>query len=73
MGDYYRNTKACIDEYSRICDKAMSIEDLTDEEEEILFNHCVYLAHALIKDCGANTSARKEMGKMADIINDIIM
>ena len=47
-------------------------DETTDEEDEITYNHCVYLAHALIKDCGMSKAAREEMGKMADVINDII-
>ena len=47
-------------------------EDTTDEEDEKIYNHCIYLAHAIIKDCGMSKVARQEMGRMADIINNII-
>ena len=73
MEDFYKYTRACIDEYNRIQDKIRNCADeTTDEEDEIIYNHCIYLAHALIKDCGMSKAAREEMGKMADAINDII-
>ena len=73
MEDFYKNTRACIDEYNRIQDKMRNCADeTTDDEDEIIYNHCIYLAHAIIKDCGMSKVARQEMGRMADIINDII-
>lgn len=49
-----------------------STEETTDDEDEIIYNHCLHLAHALIKDAGISSAARDEIGKMADIINDAI-
>lgn len=73
MEDFYKNTRACIDEYNRIQDKMRNCADeTTDDEDEKIYNHCIYLAHAIIKDCGMSKVARQEMGRMADIINDII-
>ena len=73
MEDFYKNTRKCIDEYNRIQDKMRySTEETTDEEDEKIYNHCLHLAHALIKDAGISQTARDEMGKMADIINDAI-
>ena len=73
MEDFYKNTRACIDEYNRIQDKMRNCADeTTDDEDEIIYNHCIYLAHAIIKDCGMSKVARQEMGRMADIINNII-
>ena len=73
MEDFYKNTRKCIDEYNRIQDKMRnSTEETTDEEDEKIYNHCLHLAHALIKDAGISQIARDEMGKMADIINDAI-
>ena len=73
MKDFYKNTRARIDEYNRIQDKMRNCADeTTDGEDEIIYNHCIYLAHAIIKDAGMSEAAREEMGKMADIINDII-
>lgn len=51
MKDFYTNTRACIDEYNEIIDKiCTSLTETTDEEDEKLQNHCLYLAHALIRD-----------------------
>lgn len=51
MTDFYKNTRACIDEYNAIVNKIYtSAEETTDEEDEKLQNHCLYLAHALIRD-----------------------
>ncbi len=51
MTDFYKNTRACIDEYNAIVNKIYrSTEETTDEEDEKLQNHCLYLAHALIRD-----------------------
>jgi len=47
-------------------------DETTDDEDEIIYNHCIYLAHAIIKDAGASKSARKEMKQMAEIIVDIV-
>lgn len=73
MEDFYKNTRECIDEYNRIQDKIRhAVEETTDEEDEKIYNHCIHLAHALVKDCHMSEAARDEMGKVADIINDII-
>ena len=73
MEDFYKNTRECIDEYNRIQNKMRTFEaETTDEEDEKIYNHCVYLAHALVRDCGMSEGARNEMGKVAAIINDII-
>ena len=73
MEDFYKYTRACIDEYNRIQDKIRNCEDeTTDEEDEFIYNHCVHLAHSLIKDCGMSKAAREEMGQMAKIIIDIV-
>ena len=73
MEDFYKYTRACIDEYNRIQDKIRNCADeTTDEEDEITYNHCIYLAHALIKDCGMSKAAREEMKQMAEIIIDIV-
>lgn len=73
MEDFYKNTRACIDEYNRIQDKMRSCADeTTDEEDEIIVNHAMYLAHAIIKDCGLNKIACEEMKQMANIIIDIV-
>ena len=51
MTDFYKNTRACIDEYNAIVNKIYrNTEETTDEEDEKLQNHCLYLAHALIRD-----------------------
>ena len=73
MDDFYKCTRECIDEYNRIQDKIRNCEDeTTDEEDEFIYNHCVHLAHALIKDCGMSKAAREEMGQMAKIIINIV-
>ena len=51
MTDFYKNTRACIDEYNVIVNKIYrSTEETTNSEDERLQNHPLYLAHALIKD-----------------------
>ena len=73
MKDYYINTRNCIDEYNSLQEKIKSCMcELNDEQDEFLINYPIYLAHALIKDTGTGQVARDELGKVADIINDII-
>jgi hypothetical protein len=50
-----------------------SLEELSNEDLEFLDNFCIYLAHALLKDTGCEKTSRDELGKVADIINDVIM
>lgn len=72
MIDSYRYTRECIDEFNMIQNKMRTGSDeTTDEEDEKMINHSLYLAHALIKDAGYGRIAREELCKMADIINDI--
>ena len=60
MKDFYSNTRQIIDEYNQILDKIISSpEPTTDEEDEKLQNHCLYLAHALIKDMGGGNDTIK--------------
>lgn len=74
MKDYYKNTRACINEYNRIVNKVVTCEqELTDKEEEKLDNHCLYLAHALLKDIGPAGTAREELEKMCNVIKDVII
>ena len=73
MIDYYKNVRNCIDEYNRIQDKIRNCEEpTTGIEDEFLQNHCIHLAHALIKDAGYGSRSREEMCKMADIVNDVL-
>ena len=73
MKDYYKNTRACINEYNRIVNKVFTCEqELTDKEDEKLDNHCLYLAHALLKDTGPAGTAREELGKMCDVILSVL-
>ena len=72
MIDFYKNTRKCIDDYNIIQNKIRTSEDETnDADDEMMVNHALYLAHALIKDAGYSKIARDELCKMADIINDI--
>lgn len=74
MKDYYKNVRGIIDKYNQICNKVMqSQEELTDDEDEVLHNFCIYLAHALIKDTGFGQQSREELAKVASIINDVIL
>lgn len=74
MKDYYNNTRECIDRYNRIAQKIKtSPTETTEDQDEFLANFCIYLAHALIKDTGFSDAAREELGKVADIINDVII
>ena len=73
MKDFYKNTRMVIDTYNSICDKVMHSQNETNEEDdEFLCNFCIHLAHSLIKDTGLSEIAREELGKVADIINDVI-
>ena len=74
MKDYYSNTRQIIDKYNETMDTICnSSSETSDEQDEFLTNFCIYLAHALIKDTGYGDIAREELGKVADIINDVIM
>lgn len=73
MDDFYKYTRAHIDEYNRIMSKIRTSQDeTTDEEDEFLVNEPIYLAHALLKDIGLNKRGRELLGVTADIINDVI-
>ena len=74
MKDFYSHTRACIDKYNVISNKIMNgVETTTNEEDEFIGNFCIYLAHALISDTGFGELARQELGKVADIINDVVI
>lgn len=74
MKDYYVNTRNILDKYNQTLDHIRNGKTETSEEQdEFLTNFCIYLAHALIKDTGYDGNAREELGKVADIINDVIM
>ena len=73
MKDYYVNTRNLIDKYNEVINKIVSsCYESTEQEDEFLTNFCIYLAHALIKDTGMGQTSREELGKVADIINDVI-
>ncbi len=73
MKDYYKNTRECIDRYNQILEDIQNSGfEVTDEQDEFLINHCIYMAHALIKDFGTGQTSREMLEKMADIINDVI-
>lgn len=74
MKDYYENVRNVIDKYNQIMDKiSHSEETTTNDEDEVLQNFCIYLAHALIKDTGFGQQSREELAKVASIINDVIL
>ena len=74
MKDYYKHTRKCIDQYNEIINKICEdTQEITDEETEVIDNHCLYLAHALLKDIGPGGKSREELGKMCDIIKDVII
>ena len=74
MKDYYKYTRQVIDKYNSIMeDIKTKIDEINDDDEEFVTNFCLHLAHALIKDTGSGQLAREELGKVADIINDVIM
>lgn len=74
MKDFYKNTRECIDKYNQIQEEIRSsATEVDDDQDEFLGNFCLYLAHALIKDTGMSQLPREELGKVADIINDVIM
>lgn len=74
MKDYYENVRNVINKYNQIMDKiSHSEETTTNDEDEVLQNFCIYLAHALIKDTGFGQQSREELAKVASIINDVIL
>lgn len=74
MKDYYKYTRQAIDRYDNIMeDIKTKTTEIDEESEEFVMNFCLHLAHALIKDTGSGQLAREELGKVADIINDVIM
>ena len=73
MRDFYKHTRGVIDLYNQIVEKMLKGPDVTnDEEDEFIHNFYIHLAHALIKDTGYDLRDREELGKAADIINDVI-
>lgn len=73
MKDFYKHTRDTIDLYNQIAEKIHTGQEATsDEEDEFFQNFFIYLAHALIKDTGFDLRDREELGKAADIINDVI-
>ena len=71
MIDYYKHTRECIDKYNMLQNNIKTCaEETTDEEDELMINHMLYLARALIKDIGIGKIAKDELCKLADIIND---
>ena len=74
MTDYYANTRAVFDRYNAVQNKIKtSPEVTTDDEDEFLQNFCIHLAHALVKDTGYGQQSREELGRVADIIGDVLM
>ena len=74
MKDWYKSTRQCIDNYNTVVNKIQFGQDATTEEDdEFLQNFCIHLAHALIKDTGCGQLSREQLGKVADIINDVIV
>ncbi len=73
MKDYYKHVRECIDTYNKIQDKMhCSQYDTTEDEDEFIINHCMHLAHALIKDAGYGEQSREELSKVCNIIQDVI-
>lgn len=73
LKDYYKNTRECIDEYNEIVEKVFEdTQELTDELTEKLDHHCIYLAHALLKDAGPGATARQELSRMCDVIKAVL-
>ena len=74
MKDYYKNVRSVIDRYNQVLNKiCTSTEETNEDDDEFLQNFCIYLAHALIKDFGYGAVSREELGRVADIINDIVI
>ena len=72
MKNYFQNTTELIDKYNQVINRIQTSQyETTDEEDELLTNFCIYLAHALIKDYGMG-SAREELSKCAMIIGDVM-
>lgn len=70
MEDFYKNTRACIDEYNRIQDKIKTSQtETTDSEDVFLDNFIYYITNGLMVDLGYN---RYELTQMRNILTDAL-
>ncbi len=70
MEDFYKNTRAYIDEYNRIQDKIKTSQtETTDSEDVFLDNFIYYITNGLMVDLGYN---RYELTQMRNILTDAL-
>lgn len=70
MEDYFKQTRAYIDEYNRIQNKIKtSPVETTDSEDIFLDSFIYYLTNGLIADLGYN---RQELTQMRNILTDAL-
>lgn len=71
MTDYFKTTRAYLDEYNRIQEKIKSsLVETTDSEDNFLDSFIYLLTNGLMSDLGYN---RQELIQMRDILTDALM
>ncbi len=71
MTDYFKTTRAYLDEYNRIQEKIKSSPVETSDSEDIFLDSFIYLlTNGLMIDLGYN---RQELTQMKDILTDALM
>lgn len=71
MTDYFKTTRAYLDEYNRIQEKIKSSPVETTDSEDIFLDSFIYLlTNGLMIDLGYN---RQELTQMKDILTDALM
>ena len=71
MTDYFKTTRAYLDEYNRIQEKIKSSPVETTDSEDIFLDSFMYLlTNGLMTDLGYN---RQELIQMRDILTDALI
>ncbi len=71
MTDYFKTTRAYLNEYNRIQEKIKSSSvETTDSEDNFLDSFIYLLTNGLMTDLGYN---RQELTQMKDILTDALM
>lgn len=71
MTDYFKTTRAYLDEYNRIQEKIKSSPVETTDSEDIFLDSFIYLlTNGLMIDLGYN---RQELTQMRDILTDALI
>lgn len=71
MTDYFKTTKAYLDEYNRVQEKIKTSPVETTDSEDIFLDSFIYLlTNGLMSDLGYN---RQELTQMRDILTDALI